>query len=295
MNEQIKELAKQAGFDVEQTAYGEKVFVDGRGVIEELERFAELVRQDERDWDKQAILIRRIRELEAQQTLDKKADNARELGLDYEPEEFVRWSKEKEFFDAAHASQQADKQEPVANRSNCGHKEYKPFCQMCMATKQKPVAWVCEGFGKEKHNLDYVQDDIDALEIGTALYTAPPQAEKQEPVAYIDHVSGKPKFIDGYVVQTDYDIPLYTAPPMTPEHLPQYFTTNGIKPMWGGGGGGSQPVNGYATSQVHGYTYPPLKEWVELNLDDIPDFFVGDISFCQGAKWAQAKLKEKNT
>jgi hypothetical protein len=39
------------------------------------------------------------------------------------------------------------------------------------------------------------------------------QAEKQEPVAYIDHVSGKPKFIDGYVVQTDYDIPLYTAPP----------------------------------------------------------------------------------
>jgi len=41
----------------------------------------------------------------------------------------------------------------------------------------------------------------------------PEQAEKQEPVAYIDHVSGKPKFINGYVVQTDYDIPLYTAPP----------------------------------------------------------------------------------
>lgn len=36
---------------------------------------------------------------------------------------------------------------------------------------------------------------------------------EQEPVAYIDHVSGKPKFIDGYVVQTDYDIPLYTTPP----------------------------------------------------------------------------------
>jgi len=39
------------------------------------------------------------------------------------------------------------------------------------------------------------------------------QAEKQEPVAYIDHVSGKPKFINGYVVQTDYNIPLYTSPP----------------------------------------------------------------------------------
>jgi hypothetical protein len=39
----------------------------------------------------------------------------------------------------------------------------------------------------------------------------------------------------------------------------------------------------------------PRKQWVELNLDDIPDVFVGDISFCQGAKWAQTKLKEKNT
>jgi hypothetical protein len=45
-----------------------------------------------------------------------------------------------------------------------------------------------------------------------ALRQAIEQAEKQAPVAYIDHVSGKPKFIDGYVVQTDYDIPLYTAP-----------------------------------------------------------------------------------
>lgn len=78
------------------------------------------------------------------------------------------------------------------------------------------------------------------------------ELQEQKPIAYIDHVSGKPKFIDGYVVQTEYDIPLYTAP-------------------------------------------PPRKEWVELNWDDIPDIFVGDISFCQGVKWAQAKLKEKNT
>lgn len=33
-----------------------------------------------------------------------------------------------------------------------------------------------------------------------------------KPVAYIDHISGKPKLIDAYVVQTDYDIPLYTNP-----------------------------------------------------------------------------------
>jgi hypothetical protein len=39
----------------------------------------------------------------------------------------------------------------------------------------------------------------------------------------------------------------------------------------------------------------PKREWVGLNWDDIPDVFVGDIAFMQGAKWALAKLKEKNT
>lgn len=45
----IKELAEQAGFDVEKTMYGEKVFVDGRGITEELIRFAELVAAAERE------------------------------------------------------------------------------------------------------------------------------------------------------------------------------------------------------------------------------------------------------
>lgn len=206
------------------------------------------------------------------------------------------------------AIEQAEKQEPVANHSNCGHKKYKPFCQMCMATKQKPVAWICEGFGKEKHNLDYVQEDIDALEIGTALYT---------------------------------------APPMTPEHLPQYFTTNGIKPMQGGGGGGSQPEQepeefvrwgkekeffdaartplqteqvepmawmtnseqdvtaeflfSHVQTPMHNiplYEAPPRKEWVGLTTDEIfKEAWKGrnHSDFARGAEWALAKLKEKNT
>jgi hypothetical protein len=49
MNERLKKLAEQAGFDVEQTAYGKKVFIDDRGVTDQLERFAELVRADERE------------------------------------------------------------------------------------------------------------------------------------------------------------------------------------------------------------------------------------------------------
>lgn len=47
MNERTKELAEQAGFDIEQTMYGLRIFFDDRGVTEELERFAELIRQDE--------------------------------------------------------------------------------------------------------------------------------------------------------------------------------------------------------------------------------------------------------
>ena len=37
------------------------------------------------------------------------------------------------------------------------------------------------------------------------------------------------------------------------------------------------------------------KPWVGLNWDDLPEIYVGDKAFMQGAKWAEAKLKEKNT
>ena len=39
---------------------------------------------------------------------------------------------------------------------------------------------------------------------------------------------------------------------------------------------------------------PPKRQWVGLHLDDIPETFVGDWSFLEGARWAEAKLKEKN-
>lgn len=35
--------------------------------------------------------------------------------------------------------------------------------------------------------------------------------------------------------------------------------------------------------------------WVGLNWDDLPEDHVGDKAFLQGAKWAEAKLREKNT
>ena len=39
----------------------------------------------------------------------------------------------------------------------------------------------------------------------------------------------------------------------------------------------------------------PQRTWVGLNWDDLPEIYVGDKAFMHGAKWAEAKLKEKNT
>jgi len=102
------------------------------------------------------------------------------------------------------AIEQAEKQEPVANRSDCGHKEFMPLCQMCQA------------MGAQAHS--------------------------------------------------------YTAPPMTPEHLPQYIATDG-KPMESGGGG---------------VCSRPRKEWVGLTDDDLRQIILVSIGV------AEAKLKEKN-
>ena len=33
------------------------------------------------------------------------------------------------------------------------------------------------------------------------------------------------------------------------------------------------------------------KPWIGLNWDDLPEIYVGDKAFMQGAKWAEAKLK----
>ena len=42
--------------------------------------------------------------------------------------------------------------------------------------EQEPVAWVCYGSASdEKHTIDYRQEDIDAIPVGTMLYTAPRQ------------------------------------------------------------------------------------------------------------------------
>ena len=41
----------------------------------------------------------------------------------------------------------------------------------------EPVAWVC--MNGEKHDIDFDQPEIDAIPVGTFLYTAPPQRQWQ--------------------------------------------------------------------------------------------------------------------
>jgi hypothetical protein len=42
--------------------------------------------------------------------------------------------------------------------------------------KQEPAAWVCYGSSdSEMHDVDFEQIDVDALPVGTMLYTTPPQ------------------------------------------------------------------------------------------------------------------------
>jgi len=42
------------------------------------------------------------------------------------------------------------------------------------------------------------------------------------------------------------------------------------------------------------YTTPQQRTWVGLNWGDLPEEWVGNLFFKQGARWAEAKLKEKN-
>ena len=106
------------------------------------------------DWDMIQPYHDRIAELEAQLALDKKADNARELGLNYEPEfdtpksHIVKWSI------------------PV-DPNNFGEALAQP--------EQEPVAWIYNG---NLHIFDPSEWAIEPESV-QPLYTAPPKREWQ--------------------------------------------------------------------------------------------------------------------
>lgn len=58
-----------------------------------------------------------------------------------------------------------------------------------------------------------------------------------------------------------------------------------------------EPVDIHCPSCLHSFSIVPVAkcEWVGLTLDDMPETYAGDKSFLNIARWAEAKLKEKNT
>ena len=43
-----------------------------------------------------------------------------------------------------------------------------------LEAKDEPVAWVCHGTHGH-HDIDFLEEDVDSLSVGTQLYTTPPQ------------------------------------------------------------------------------------------------------------------------
>ena len=97
--------------------------------------------------DKQAILA--IEKCLANDALEKKAENARELGLDYEPEKTVCPFCSSEWVTAEQHDRKMDRLE------------------------QEPVAFICEFYADEGH--PFVSFEPVTHGTNTPLYTAPPQ------------------------------------------------------------------------------------------------------------------------
>ena len=83
--------------------------------------------------------------------------------------------------------------------SNCVWTDHHPDCRLA---KDEPVAWVC--MKSEMHDIDFDQPEIDAIPVGTMLYTTPPQRTwvglTDEEIAEVE---------DEYIV--DYRIPAGSA------------------------------------------------------------------------------------
>ena len=123
----------------------------------------------------------------ADSALKRMAENERELGLDYmEPAQQQH----------TYASTQA------TMCAGCGEHKHTPLridtmggyvCLTCIDQKlgsllgefgypqpaqQEPVAWVCHGVN-DQHDVDFYENEINALPVGTMLYTSPPASPSQ--------------------------------------------------------------------------------------------------------------------
>jgi hypothetical protein len=203
-------------------------------------------------WDKNDEAITAIKQARA---LDKMAENARELGLDYEPAEVLGhngWGfpikaaapVQKKCDCAAHSAADCvcgawDKSAAAPVQEDWGPGPHECH-SLTAAPVQEPVAWRYRGIFHEFDPSDWAEGPV------TPLYTTPPAqpAPVQEPVAFFDPQGkgfywAKPTQITAPVTVDVEPLPLYTTPPasqrqwvgLTNEEIAQIYLVNTDKPL----------------------------------------------------------------
>ncbi len=88
---------------------------------------------------------------------------------------------------------------------------------------------------------------------------------------------------------------VYTTPPAAPVQEPVAWTSL-TEIDWArrepGRAGSFWAIPNDPTKEIALYAAP--RQWVGLNFDELPDHEFGNRDFILGARWAEAKLKEKN-
>ena len=130
--------------------------------------------------------------------------------------------------------------------------------------------------------LDSDNPDIQ-LRAATALRAAIDQAEKQKPVAWMVYtLDGQSVCVtDNPADFTDKHraLPLYTAPGPNEDYERGFV--DGMQEQM-------------KTSVDRAVNATCKREWVEITLEEIPYDELSSPDFLVGARWAEAKLKEKN-
>ena len=120
--------------------------------------------------------------------------------------------------------------------------------------EQDPVAWVCYGMG-DKKDIDFEQIDVDALAVGTMLYTTPPHPQQEQNLlcksvqarlatawGYVkaqsqqEPVGRFAKFTDGIwreVTDGSAGVPLYTNPPQPEQNFNCKSVQARLATAWG--------------------------------------------------------------
>jgi hypothetical protein len=215
-----------------------------------------------------------LAEQPARQALDKKAENARELGLDYEPVEVLGhngWGfpikaaapVQKECDCAAHSAADCvcgawDKSAaaPVQEDWGPGPHEYHSLT----APVQEPVAWRYRGILHDFDPSDWAEGPV------TPLYTTPPaQPAQQEPVAYVVTTE-----VHGQMCSFIHRIDLTK---LLPDGAKLYTTPPAAQRQWVG----------------------LTDEEIDQGLLRTPYAMKTAEAWREGVRWAYHQLKEKNT